>query len=373
MDKIRRSRGIIGSSIIGIVLNAFLATLKIVLGIIIASSSILSDGLNNLTDSLGAIITIVGTKLSMKRPTKKHPFGFGRFEYITSTIIGIIVIVVGVSAIRESISSIIEYYSTGVMASFSYVTLILIGVAILVKAIIAIVYIIGSKRFKSLSLKGSAKDSFFDILLSVATLIAALVGILWNFYIEGYIGIIIGIFIIKSGIEIVIEAMGHLIGNRTEEELSKSIKQDIASLKDVKGVYDLILNNYGNNKYIGSVHVGIPSRKSAHEVQEIERSIQNLMYSKYGIIMTVGIYVDNVETELSNKIRARIFELIKDNKNILQLHGFYVDEKDHYVNFDLVFSFDERKPNEFVSKAKETLEKEFSSFAFIINIDYDYA
>ncbi len=373
MTNKQRNNGIIRTSIIGIIGNIFLATSKIIIAIIVSSASILSDGLNNFTDSLGSIITIVGTKLSMKKPTKKHPFGFGRFEYITSTIIGFIILAVGLTAVNDSIVSLIDYYSKGEKASFNLVSIIIVAVAIFVKLALAIIYKINAKRYNSLTLKGSGTDAFFDVILTSATLVSALVGFFFDFYIEGYVGLIIAGFIIKSGIQLIIEAMSQLLGKRLDSEFTNKLKQEIASINGVMGVYDLIIHDYGNNKFIGSVHVGVANTLDVHEVQELERAIQKEVYMKHGIIMTVGIYAQNRETEFSNKIRGRIFELIKDNKNVIQLHGFFVDEKDSYVSFDLVFSFDEKKPEEYVSQIKEILQKEFKDLTFIINIDYDFA
>lgn len=375
MTEIQRTKGIVSTSIIGIVFNFILAFFKIAIGIIVSSTSILSDGFNNFSDSLSAIITIIGTKLSSKRPTKKYPFGFGRLEYISSTIIGIIILMVGILVIRDSIEGIISYWSdpTHPLPSFTVVTLIIIGVAIFVKLFLGIFYKIQGKRHNSLSLKGSGTDALFDALLSTLTLISALVAFFFQIYIEGYVGIVIGGFIIKSGVQIVIEAMSHLIGKRGEEELAKAIKQDILSIEEVNGVYDLILNNYGNDKFIASVHIEVKHNISAHEIQELERQIQTLMYTKYSIIMTVGIYVENEENEESQKIKSKVLELIHMNKNIIQIHGFYVDKKDGYVNFDLVYSFDEKDPVKYNEFLKQELTSLFPLYRFIINVDYDYA
>ena len=369
----KRNAGIISTNIVGIVLNLILVGFKLTVGFIIHATSIITDGLNNFADSLNSLISIIGTKLSGKKPTRKHPFGFGRFEYITSTIIGIVILVVGALAIKDSIESIIEYYTTRVLADFNLFTIIMIGVAIAIKLIMALIYRINAKRFDSMNLKALSADSFFDALLSTATLIAAIVGMVWGFYIEGYVGILIGGFIIKSGVEVLIEAMGHLLGKRVDEELSKQIKQDILSINGVSGVYDLILNNYGHDKYIGSVHVGVSNEMDAHEVQELERAINILMYTKYKIIMTTGIYAKNKETKDSKEIYTSLMELVKDNSNILQVHGFFVDEKDGYVNFDLVFSFDEKDPKSIVESIKKNLEEKHNKYVFIINIDYDYS
>lgn len=369
----KRNRGIVLTNIFGIVLNVILVGVKVTVGFLISSASIITDGLNNFADSLNSLISIIGTKLSGKRPTKKHPFGFGRFEYLTSSIIGIIVLVVGIVAIRDSIESIVEYYTTWVLADFKVSTLIIIGVAIVVKLIMSLVYRIMSKKYDSDTLKALSTDSFFDSLLSTATLISAIVGMVWHFYIEGYVGILIGGFIIKSGIEIIVEAMSHLLGKRVDDEFASQIKSDIASVEGVHGVYDLILNNYGYGKFIGSVHVGVRNDLDVHQVQELEREIAMLLYEKHKIIMTVGVYAQNKESKESKAIFKKVSDLIALHPAITQIHGFFFDEKDAYVSFDLVFSFEEKDPEKVVNEFKESLTKDFPQYKFIINIDHDYA
>ncbi len=370
----KRNNGIIATNFVGIFLNLILVGVKLTIGFIIHATALITDGLNNFADSLNSLISIIGTKLSGKRPTKKHPFGFGRLEYVTSTIIGIVILVVGLIAIRDSIESIYDYYANGRQgADYKVYALIIIGVAILVKLVMALMYRINAKRFDSINLKALSTDSFFDALLSLATLISAFMMFFWHIYIEGYVGILIGCFIIKSGIEILVEAMSYLIGKRVDEEFSNNVKKDIASIEGVNGVYDLILNNYGHDKYIGSVHVGVSGKLDSHQVQELERDIAKVMYEKYHIIMTTGVYAQNKDTEISKNIYSKVIELMKNYPQIIQIHGFFVDEKDGYVNFDLVFSFKEKKPEAIIEEIKATLSNEFSQFTFIINIDHDYS
>ena len=367
-----REKGIARTSLIGILGNVILVGIKATIGFIAGSISIIMDAVNNLTDALSSIITIIGTKLSGKKPDKKHPFGHGRVEYITSAIIGIIILIAGITAIYESILSIIDHFKNGTMADYSTISLVIIGVAILIKASLGFFFKLQGKKYESDALKASGTDALFDVLLSLGTLVGALVSRFANFYVEGYIGIVIGLFILRSGFEVIRGAVTYIIGSKFDEELANEIKLAISQVKGVHGVYDLILNNYGYNRYIGSVHVGVKDEMTAKEIQEIERAITFLMYTKYNTIMTTGIYAENTSSPVAKEIKEAAIKTIQQYPNITQLHGFYIDETRNLINFDLVISFDEKDTDGLVKKVTDELNKKYEDYTFFVNVDRDY-
>ena len=373
MKNNNREHVIIRTSIIGILGNVLLVGFKAAVGFIAGSVAIVLDALNNLTDALSSTITIIGTKLSNKKPDRKHPFGHGRVEYITSTLIAALVLFAGGMAIYESIISIIDYFKEGKMPDYSVVSLIIIGAAVLVKLGLAIYFKIQGKKVDSDALKASGTDALWDSILSTATLVGAIFAYTLNWYVEGYLGIIIGLFILKAGIGILRESISSIIGERYDPEETKQILEDISAVHGVKGVYDLILNSYGHKKNIGSVHVGVDGKLTAVEVQTIERQITLMMYQKHNTIMTVGIYADNVDSPESQKIRSFLTKQMKEHSTILQLHGFFVDAKSKFCNFDLVISFDEKEPEQLIEAIKEALQKEFPDFYFYIQLDRDFS
>ena len=369
----KRESTIIRTSIIGIIGNIFLVGFKAAIGFIAGSISIVVDALNNLTDALSSIITIVGTKISNKKPDKKHPFGHGRVEYITSTLVAFLILFAGGLAIYESIKSIIDYFQNKTLPQFTVWSLVIIGVAILVKVGIGIFYKIQGKKVNSSALKASGTDALWDAALSTGTLIGAIFAYTLGWYVEGYLGILIGLFIIKSGIGILRESFSLIIGERYDKEEINKIRQDICAIDGVQGAYDLIINNYGPNKNIGSVHIGVANNLTAKEVQIIERNIAAMMYMKYNTIMTVGIYADFVETEISKSIHKYLLEVNSKYEHILQLHGFFVDEEKKLCNFDLVISFDEQEPEQVVENVKKAMEEKFPEYTFIVTLDNDFS
>lgn len=372
--EINRDKTIIQTSVIGILANVLLVGFKATIGFIAGSISIVMDALNNLTDVLSSVITIIGTVVSNKKPDKKHPFGHGRVEYITSTIIAFLILTAGGLAIYESIKSIIDYFQNGQeLPQFTVVSLVILGVAVLVKVFIGIFYKIQAKRVESQSLNASGTDALFDAALSTATLVGAIFAYTLGWYVEGYLGILIGIFILKTGIEILVESFSSIIGERYDKEETKAITHDIASVPGVKGVFDLIINSYGHKKNIGSVHVGVEGHLTAREVQTIEREITMMMYQKYNTIMTVGIYADCDDSEEAKQIRIKLTEILKEYPSVLQLHGLFVDVPIHFCNFDLVISFEEKQPEKVIEEVKEKMSKEFPEFDFQIQLDRDFS
>ena len=373
MDEQLREHEIVKTSIIGIIGNIFLVGFKAFVGILAGSISIIMDAVNNFTDALSSIITIIGTKLSGKKPNKKHPYGYGRIEYITSTLIAMLILFAGAMAIYESFKSIVDYFDNGTMPQFEVYSIIIIASAIFIKVLIGLFFRFKGKKIDSNALKASGLDALFDSILSTSTLIGMLVAKYLDFYIEGYLGILIGAFIIKSGFEILKEALSSMIGDRFDKDFVNEIKSQIMSIEGVLGCYDLILNSYGHNKNIGSVHIGVSDKLTAKEIQLIERNISSLMYSKYNTIMTVGIYAENYSDEFTNNIYQIILKIIKEYKDVLQIHGFYIDNDCKTIYYDLVISFDDINPNDTIDRIKEETINKVSDYNVIINYDQDFS
>lgn len=370
MENKIREQGIVKTSIVGIIGNIVLVAFKAFVGFLSGSIAIVMDALNNFTDALSSIVTIIGTKLSGKKPTKEHPFGFGRVEYITSIIIGAIILFAGGTALYESIVAIIDYYKSGTKPEYTAVSVVIISVAMIIKIAIGLFFVKKSRKFSSEALKASGYDALLDSVLSFSTIIGMVSMLAFNFYIEGYISVLISIFILKTGFEVVKEALDSLIGVSLGKDYKKEIKEKVASVDGVLGVYDLILNTYGNNKVIGSVHVGVRANMTTFEIQKLERAIATILYMEYGIIMTVGIYVEDATSENASKIKRDLLEITKDYSNIHQVHGFFVDEDNKVIGYDLVFGYEDS--NNIQKDVDAKLKEKHNEYTIASNIDYEY-
>ena len=364
-----RNKKIITTSIKGIIVNIILVIFKIAVGLISKSIAIVLDGVNNLTDAISSIVTIIGTAIAGKKPDKEHPYGHGRVEYFASIIISIIILYAGVSAFRESVQTIIN----PAQISYSAVTLVVVIVSIFVKIVLGQYFKKVGNDINSDNLVSSGKDALFDSILSTATLVAAILNILLNWNLEGYLGIVISLFIIKASIEIFKETIDNLIGVRIESELATDLKQKIISYDNVEGAYDLILHNYGPLNMMGSVHIQVPDTLNAKQIHKLTRTIETDIYKEYGIILTMGIYASNTTDKEAMEIRKDLDDVIKDFPYILQIHAFYVDAEKKEITFDMVVSFDDEDPNKTREDVIDKMKSKHPKYKYNVIIDNDFS
>lgn len=366
----KRERSIVATSFVGILANLGLVAAKAIIGVLAHSASIISDAINNLSDALSSVITIVGTKLSGRKPNKKHPFGYGRVEYLTSTLVAALILFAGGSAVYESITSLVQ----GEQPTYDWIAFLIIGIGIGVKVLLGLFFRFRGKKLNSGALKNSGTDALLDAVLSVATLVTALISHFTGVHLEGYAGILIGLFIIRSGILAMRDSLSPLLGDRIDDQFAHEFKAEICSHPGVKGAYDLIVHSYGEGKRIGSIHIEVDDALEAKEIYALEREIQMYAYEKYALILTVGIYASNDSNPLAKEIKTNLLALVREDPDILQCHGFYFDEERELVVFDLLISFDAKREQEEIAAAIVTkLESQYPKLRFMANLDQDYA
>ena len=347
---VQREKAIVRTSIIGIFTNVFLAAFKAAIGIISHSIAVTLDAVNNLSDALSSVITIIGTKLGAKPPNKKHPLGYGRIEYLSSMIVAAIVLYAGITSLVESVKKMISPEE----ADYSAVSLVIISVAIVAKLILGTYVKRQGKKHNSGALIASGSDALFDAILSSSVLACAVVFLIWKISLEAYVGVIISLFIIKAGIEMMSETVNDILGKRPEKEETDQIKKLICEEPEVRGAFDLIMYNYGPNKNYASVHIELPDTMTIDEADKLTRRIQSNVYLKTGVILTgIGVYSFNTSDNEAAKIRNTILETVLAHDWALQLHGFYADTQNKTIRFDVVISFEIDR-----AEAVETLMQE---------------
>ena len=363
-----REKIVIKTSIISILANALLAGFKAFVGMLSNSIAIILDAVNNLSDTLSSIITIVGTKLAGAAPDKNHPYGYGRIEYMTSLVVSAIVLYAGITALVESIKKIIN----PIDVDYSTVTLVILVSAIVVKFILGMYVKKVGKRINSDSLVASGSDAFNDAILSISVLFSAVIYLLFNISIEAYVGVLLSLFIIKSGYELIKESVDNMLGTRIESDLARKIKKEILKEEEVKGVFDLVLNDYGPDKYLGSVHVEVRDTLSVSELDGISRRITRTIMQKYGVILhTIGVYSINTSDERVINIQNDIHKIVFSHDNILQMHGFYLDEEEKTISFDIIIDFKEKSPEELYKKIYDEVRKKYKDYKLVITLDID--
>ena len=358
-----RQEKIVKTSIIGIVVNLILVAFKAFVGIATNSIAITLDAVNNLTDALSSIITIIGAKLAGKAPDKDHPYGYGRIEYFSSVIIAAIVLWAGITALMESWPKIF----TPDVTNYTNVSLLIIAVAVVVKFVLGQYVKRVGEDINSQALVASGSDAFFDSILSLSTLIAAIISIFFNISLEGILGVIISIVIIKASIDMLRETLDSMIGARVDSDLSKKIKDSILEIPGIYGVYDLSLHNYGPEDMQGSVHVEIDDTLTALDIQKLSRHISAKIFKEFSIILTVGIYAHN---DVHKDIRDDLYNIASQYPEILEIHGFIVYEDENLITFDIIVDFDaDRKSVK--EKILSEIKTKHPEFNYLMIDDYD--
>ena len=368
--KDNREKVVIKTSIISILSNILLAGFKAFVGLLANSIAIISDAVNNLSDALSSIITIVGTKLAGKAPDKKHPYGYGRIEYMTSMIVSVIVLYAGITAFVESVKKIIHPEEV----DYSTITLIIIIAGIIVKFFLGIYVKKKGKEVNSDSLVASGSDAFNDAILSISVLASAIIYMIFSISLEAYVGVLLSIFIIKAGLELIKESVDNILGVRVESSLAKSIKKEIAKEKDVQGAYDLVLNDYGPDKYIGSVHIEVPDTLTVADIDKLSRRITRTIMKEYGIMLhTVGVYSINTKDKKISEAKKEISKIVFSHKGILQMHGFYFDEKEKIISFDIIIDFKVKEREEVYKEIYNAIQKKYKGYDIDISLDIDFS
>ena len=331
-----RDRKIVRTSIVGIAVNIGLALFKAITGLITNSIAITLDAVNNLSDAMSSGITIFGTIYAQKAPDREHPLGHGRAEHLSAFLISIIILYAGLTALVEAVKKIIfpgvpEYTKTSIIILFS---------AVIAKILLGLYTGNAGKRLNSEALIASGRDAISDVFISASTIVAAFIFISFKISTEAYLGAIIAIIIIKSGLELLGRTLSEILGERISPELSHDIKNTLMANEQVYGAYDLLLHNYGPNKFLGSVHIEVDDSLNADDIDDLSRELTRKVYNEHGVILeAIGIYAVNTSNPVILDMHRRIMDVIHSHDYVIQTHGFHVDFNPNVIYFDVIIDF----------------------------------
>ena len=362
-----RDKIIVRTSAVGITANVLLAAFKAAVGLASHSIAVVLDAVNNLSDALSSIITIVGTKLSGKLPDKKHPLGYGRIEYLSAMIVAGIVLYAGITSLVESVKKIIRPETP----EYSTISLVIIAVAVVVKIVLGKYVKAQGVKVNSGALVASGSDALFDAVLSFSVLLSAIVFLVFKVSLEAYVGAVISGFIVKAGLEMMSETVNEILGRRPDKETTSKIKRLLAEEPGVRGAYDLILYNYGPDKNLASVHLELPDTMTVEEVDRLTRRLERRVYGETGVLLVgVGVYSCNT----GDNEAARIFKDVRDkvlaHEWAVQVHGFHVDVAEKEMRLDVVMSFD-INPKKGVEILRREIGQAYPDYAVLIIPDVD--
>lgn len=364
-----RSSRILRTSVVGVVANVLLAAAKALVGLLAHSVAITLDAVNNLTDALSSVITIVGLRLASKPADREHPYGHGRIEYLTAIVIAALVMGAGLSSLWESIRQI---GSPG-HADYEPAMLLVIAVAVVVKLALARLYRRVGKEVSSDSLVASGSDAGFDALISVGTLVSAGASMAWGVELDAWLGIVIAVAIVKGGWDLLQRPVNSLVGAPQDEALCRAIDADVEAFPGVQGAYDLVLHSYGPGHCLGSVNVGVADTMSAHEIGDLTHRIKRLVRTKYGIDLTVGVHpIVTGDPELMAQVR-RVRDICSSYLGVRQVHGIYIDPHDRDLSVDVIADFDVSNPQYLRAEIASRLEEAWPGYDVQVDVDRDYS
>ena len=364
-----RSSRIIRTSIIGIGANVLLAAFKAAVGILASSVAIVMDAVNNLSDALSSVITIIGAKLSTRPADRKHPYGHGRIEYFSAIIIAVIVLTAGITSLIESVKKLISPTEP----EYSTVTLVVIIVAIMVKLLLGRYVKRQGELLKSDALIASGSDALFDAIVTLSTLVSAAIMLIWDVSIDGILGALISVVIIKAGVEMVASPVNELLGARLPQELVSNLKREVMEFDEVHGVYDIILHNYGPEVLIGSLHISVDDTMNAYQIHGLTRRISEDVFSRYGIILTIGVYAVSTGANKRTELQNTVIQTIKPIEGVVQVHGFYYYEKENRVSVDVVPDIAIHDEKAFCKQLTDKLKARLPQMDITIVIDHNYS
>jgi len=371
-NAVRNSYGILGG-IVGIIINLILFIIKLSVGLLVSSIAVMADAFNNLSDAASSLITILGFKLSNKPADREHPFGHGRIEYLSALIVAFMVMLVGLQFIKSSFERIVNPSPV----TFELVPFILLFVSIFLKIWLSRFNKFVGEMINSTALKASSVDALGDVFTSTCVSISFLAAKFTTFPIDGYIGMIVAIFIVYSGFTLIKDTISPLLGEAPDPELVTSIKEMVLSYDKILGAHDLIIHNYGPGKCMASIHAEIPSDISVVVIHEIIDKAEREISSALNIYLVIHIDpICFIEGEVQEAYEE-ILSLIQEYKFIESIHDFRVVGEGEVKNlvFDLVVTSSKEftiTDTELVNKVSERIKKHHPYYNCIITVDKNF-
>ncbi len=365
-----RDRVIIRTSVLGIAANVALAAFKAAVGILSNSIAVVLDAVNNLSDAASSAITIIGTRLAGKPADREHPFGYGRVEYLSAMVISLLVLYAGVTSFTESVKKIIHPETP----DYSWVSLVIIAAAVIVKILLGRYVKSVGEKVNSDSLVNSGTDATLDAVISASTLAAAGIYLAFHVSLEAWLGAVISLVIIKSGVEMLRGTLSEILGERADASLAKAIRETVCSFPQVLGAYDLILHNYGPDKFHASVHIEVPDSLSVEELDELNRTIAYAVYEKHNVILTaVGVYAMNTHDSAAIEARKTVRDIVFAHEHVMQMHGFHYNGEAKTLRFDLIISFDAPDRAALYREIRDEVSERFPGFTLQMVLDTDFS
>lgn len=367
---VRERYGVLGG-VVGICCNVLLFAAKLAAGLLTGSIAIMADALNNLSDAGSSIVTLVGFKLSGRPADDEHPFGHGRMEYVSGLIVSFVIMLMGVELIKSSVEKIITPEDT----AFSMISLVILLASICIKLWMCFFNRGLGKKIDSATLKAASMDSLSDVVATATVVIGVLVSRFSNVSIDGYVGILVALFILYTGFSTAKETLNLLLGEAPDEEFVRSIEREVLSYHDVVGVHDLIVHNYGPGRSVVSLHAEVPCHIDILTIHDTIDNIERDIKKKFDCECVIHMDPIATDDELVNNTHQKIASLVKLIDPSITIHDFRMVAGPSHTNliFDVVvphrFRLNDEQVIEAVRTGVKTLDE---NYEVVINVDKSF-
>lgn len=359
------------SGILGIIGNAFLFAIKLFAAILSGSVAIVADAINNLTDFMTSIITLVGFKISGKSADKEHPFGHARFEYVTALLVACVIFFIGIETGRSAIDKIFSTANT----NFSLITCIILGVSIVIKIVLSIIFKGLGKDVDSDAIKAMSADNRNDAISTSVVLICAIITIFTKVQLDGYLGIAVSLLVVISAITLIKDTINPLLGEKTDSQILKKIKDEILSHTGILGIHELIVHSYGPTQFFATVHIEVDSRVDVMISHELADEIERNCLKNLNVNLVCHLDPINLSDPETQKLTGVISDFLKTNYPESSFHDLRIVKGPTFTNviFDLVLPFDKtEKQDEIRLAISNLLAKEDGKYYAVIEFENSF-
>ena len=363
-------KGIIAAtSGLGIAANILIALVKVIIGAIASSIAIVSEGVNNASDALTSLLTLVGSRLAGKHPDKKHPFGYGRIEYLTSLVIAILILVTG----AEMLISAIKLIFAPEDIEISVISLVIVALSAVIKYFLGVYTIKMGKKADSGALVGVGLESRSDAFVSVITIVSAVLVLIFDApVIDACAGVIMSLLILKAGLEVLKDTVSELIGRPGEEQLARELYRQIRETPGILNAADMMLHNYGPDEWSGSVNVEIDHEKTVGDVYSVLHELQlKIMHEKH-VTMVFGIYAVDNDHEEVKKVRSTVAEFVRGYEHVTSYHAIYLEPGTNRLYCDLSVDYELKDWDKLRSDFTEHMKRLFPENELMLTIETEF-
>lgn len=359
---------IVTTSGMGILVNLLIAVTKIVVGLISSSIAIISEGANNAGDALSSVMALIGAKLAKKHPDEKHPFGYGRIEYLCGLVIAVVILVTGIELLIGSAKRIFHPETLHI----SYIALVLVALSAAVKFFLGNYTVRMGRKVGSTALEAVGTDCKTDCFASIITIVSALIFLVFKWNVDAYAGVITSLLLIKAGVEALRETLGEILGRPGDKELAAKLYKEIRSTDGILAAVDMMLHNYGPEAWSGSVNVEIDHKKTVGEIYQFLHELQLRIMHEYHVTMVFGVYAVDYDGEYMKELRKTIAGFIRKQEHVKSFHAVYIDQRSDTIYCDFIVDYELKNWEELKKEFEQYMAEKYTGKEVVLTIETEY-